>query len=250
MAVNGVPGNALVRRRRDHPAETTPRVEGGIRAQPPVTSERCARVIGETGTRRHRLGERDAMRSGNRATVVRDADRVSIGGERDLRALRLARLVAPVAFSVRSVRTMKAQEFFSAPVLEDDLCEKRVVGIQADRVRPGFQVVAGELRARRRPVRRRLEVEQNDVLCQSGKRGICKEVMFVEHAWGRLRLGRRSAPAARIHRKRSPRHDCGMRDARASLMFGGVTRPCWIRKERSETHRTQLTVRVMSGGCA
>jgi hypothetical protein len=42
----------------------------------------------------------------------------------------------PLPFPFRSVRTMKAQEFFSAPVLEDDLGKKRVVGIQADRVLP------------------------------------------------------------------------------------------------------------------
>lgn len=77
---------------------------------------------------------------------------------------------------------MKAEKFFSAPVLEDDLREKRVVGIEADRVRPGFEVVAGELRARRLPMGRRLEVEQHDVRCESGERGIANEVLFVEHA--------------------------------------------------------------------
>src|SRR6185436_15659178 len=99
-----------------------------------------------------------------------------------------------IAVSVRSVRTMKAQEFLSAPVLEDDLRDKRVVGIQADRMLPGLQVVAGELRARPLPVRRWLEVEQHDVPCESGERGIGNEVLFVEHARGRLRLGQRGAP--------------------------------------------------------
>ena len=223
--------DALVRRRRDHPAETTPRVERRIRAQRPVTPERSARVIDETGTRRHRLGERDAMRSGNRPAVVRHADRVRSGGERDLRALRLARLLAPVAFSVRSVRTMKAQEFFSAPVLEDDLREKRVVGIQADRVLPGFQVVAGELRARRLPVRRRLEVEQHDVLCESGKRGIGNEVLFVEHAWGRLRLGRRSAPCGQDPQEEEP--ETRLQDARLS-------RVARVRNEMDESQGSQV----------
>ena len=122
------------------------------------------------------------MRSGNRPAVVRHAHRVRSGGERDLCALRLARLLAPVVSSVRSVRTMKAQEIFSALVLEDDVRDKRVVGIQANRVIPGFQVVAGDLRTRSTPMRRRLEVEQHDVLCQSGKRRIVNEVLFVEHA--------------------------------------------------------------------
>jgi hypothetical protein len=48
---------------------------------------------------------------------------------------------------------MKSQELLRASVLEHDLARERVVLVQTNRVRPGFEAVAGELRPRGRPMR-------------------------------------------------------------------------------------------------